>query len=288
MKHFKTIYLVDDDEDDRMFTREALESVIKGARIVELTDGAALTLLAESGGIEEPALILMDLNMPRQNGLETLAYLRQKPGCQHIPVMMISTTSHQPTICRAYELGVNAFVIKPVLLADYIKLAQAVNICFLNNYLSFNQPTTSQDFKGKSLLIIEDNADHAGLMKFVLKQSMPEVVLFHAESAESALEFLAGRSGTGTAPVELIILDLYLPARHQGLDLLDAIRNYFISRQMPHVPIVVLSASDHQQDIKASYQHRANAYMVKSQDPARPFSYLKEVCQFWWETSALP
>ena len=288
MKNNKTIYLVDDDEDDRMLTREALESVIKGIRIIELSDGGGLISLAESGGLKEQALILIDMNMPRLNGLETLSLLRQNPECQQIPVVMVSTSSHQPTIQKAYEAGVNAFVVKPITFTDYIRLAHAVNICFLNNYLSLNQPVLSRCFKGKSLLLIEDNDDHAALMQMIFKQSMPKVEIYHVADTESTMKFLAGYPGICPAPVELIILDLYLPTRQSGLDLLDKIRNHFVERQLPLAPIIVLSSSDHQQDIRASYQRRANAYMVKSHDPVLSFSHLKEVCQFWWGTTKLP
>jgi DNA-binding NarL/FixJ family response regulator len=54
------------------------------------------------------------------------------------------------------------------------------------------------------------------------------------------------------------------------------------------VPVIVFSFSDHQEDVKASYRHRANAYMVKSLDLNESFSCLQDLCHFWWDTITLP
>ena len=107
----KTIYIVDDDEDDRMLVREALEDVIGPAKIIEAIDGRnLLDLLLQRKQSSELELILLDINMPRMNGLETLAHIRANHEVEHIPIIMFSTSSDQKLINSAYKIGVNAFV----------------------------------------------------------------------------------------------------------------------------------------------------------------------------------
>lgn len=129
----KTIYLADDDEDDRMLIRTAVEQVISPVRIVELDSGDELIKFIGTQGISnDPTVIIMDVNMPRLSGLETLGVLKLSDSSRHIPVVMLSTTSNRALVRDAYERGVNAFLEKPVQEADFVNLAKAVDACFMN------------------------------------------------------------------------------------------------------------------------------------------------------------
>lgn len=85
MKNSKLIYLIDDDEDDIFLIRDALERVISGTNIIELYDGQSLLESLEQSQPKQPAVILMDMNMTRVNGLEALDVLKTSPKTQHIP-----------------------------------------------------------------------------------------------------------------------------------------------------------------------------------------------------------
>jgi CheY-like chemotaxis protein len=85
------IYLVDDDEDDRMLARQALESVIEGIDIIEFSDGNQLLDLIEDG-LDDLSLVLMDINMPRITALEVLSEIKGRLDQRHIPVVIFSTT----------------------------------------------------------------------------------------------------------------------------------------------------------------------------------------------------
>ncbi|SEJ49925.1 Response regulator receiver domain-containing protein [Dyadobacter sp. SG02] len=129
----KTIYLADDDEDDRMLIRASVEQVISPVRIVELESGEELVrLVVDQGVTDDPVMIIMDMNMPRLSGLETLNILKTNNATCHIPVVILSTISNRSLVRDAYARGVNAFLEKPVHEADFLKLAQAVDTCFLN------------------------------------------------------------------------------------------------------------------------------------------------------------
>ena len=282
------IYLVDDDEDDRMFARQALESVVRDIEITELSDGSQLLTLLKDNRSVQPSLILMDINMPMVNGLEALTTLRNTPDFRHIPVVMFSTTAITSSIEQAYALGVNAYIVKPVNFDDYMRMAHAVNLCFLNQYGEIDSSLIRPPARSKNILVIEDNHDHYALMELFIKKDAPKLNLIHKSTADSAMNFFSSMDKTASDAVDLIILDLYLPTRNEGLDLLTHIRARYEENELSSVPIVVLSASAHPQDIKESYQNKANAYLVKTPEPARSFSYLSGLCYFWWNTISLP
>jgi CheY-like chemotaxis protein len=119
----KTIYLADDDEDDRMLIRMAIEQEISDVRILEVDSGDLLIDTIEQGkSTSTPAVVIMDMNMPRMNGLETLSYLKANSSHKHIPVVMLSTTSDPSLVRDSYDRGVNAFIEKPIFHQDFVRL----------------------------------------------------------------------------------------------------------------------------------------------------------------------
>ncbi|NIJ52525.1 response regulator [Dyadobacter arcticus] len=288
MQANKTVYIVDDDTDDRMLIREALENEIKDIEIIEIHDGQLLLEALPQDQADQPALILMDMNMPRVSGLEALEQIKSNPFYRHIPVMMVSTTSNQDLIKHCYNQGANAFIIKPVNYSGYLQIAQAVNVCFLNNYRGIDEQVISKNFRNKSILVVEDNNDHWEMIEMALKRALPDIALIHKSDQSSTLDFLANEYASVKPPIEMILLDLYLPARHDGLGLLADIRNFMTTQNLPAVPVIVLSYSNHPKDRTASYAGQASAYLLKSADPAKSFSKLRDVCSFWWDTIALP
>lgn len=111
------ILLADDDEDDRMMARDALETslltnpldeVVDGIELIEHLDG-----LLESGA-PLPGLILLDLNMPRMDGREALGKIKGNPALRHIPIVVLTTSKAEEDVYRTYDLGVNSFISKPI------------------------------------------------------------------------------------------------------------------------------------------------------------------------------
>jgi len=286
MKSAKTVYLVDDDDDDRMLVCEALHQVIDQVTIIEAADGRRLLdLLKLRDSTSQSAMILLDNNMPRMNGLETLAHIRSNPETEHIPVLMLSTSSDQYYVKNAYNLGVNAYLKKPIFFDDYTYIAESVNVCFLNSYPSLkNGLVHTKSFQTTSLLVIEDDADHWQLMQIALKQSMPKAQAVRMKDSESTLHFFETEWHLMEQHPQLILLDLYLPTRQQGLDLLEKIRLFLAEKKLSTLPIIIFSNSDHQEDIKACYQRQANAYMVKPFHLHESISYFKTLNQFIWDT----
>ena len=124
-----TILLTDDDEDDRYFIRQAIERTIHNSAILEATTGEeALDLL----GRHIIQLVIMDMNMPGLNGLETLTFIRSKSPLFATPVVMLSTSDQPELITLAYAKGINSFIKKPISIEKYDQIADALKVCFLS------------------------------------------------------------------------------------------------------------------------------------------------------------
>jgi CheY-like chemotaxis protein len=112
------ILVVDDDEDDRLFIRDAFREHLSTCQLVTAPDGvAALEWLATAPQV--PTLMLLDINMPRMNGLEVLRKIRESTRWRSLPVVMFTTSRESEMVCRAYEAGANSYVVKPDLYPDF-------------------------------------------------------------------------------------------------------------------------------------------------------------------------
>ena len=285
----KTIYIADDDEDDRMLIRLAIEQVISPIRIIELDSGDDLVKLIVNHGIsDDPSMIIMDMNMPRISGLETLGILKQDDACCHIPVVMLSSTSNRALVREAYELGANAFLEKPVHEAFFVRLAKAVDACFLNTS-HISEETTARHDRGKgSVIVIEDNADHMFLIRHALQECMPEAEVIEFTSAAEVAERLHPLWDSISPAPYLILMDLYLPARQDGLNLLVDIHQLLVGKNCRSVPVIVFSYSDKPEDMRASYQRNANAYMTKDKNASQWKNDFNNLRNFWWNTVSSP
>lgn len=115
------ILLADDDPDDRMLTQRALRKSRLANELHMVEDGEELMrYLRREGEYADPeiapwpGLILLDLNMPRKDGREALKDIKSDPKLRRIPVIVLTTSEAELDILRSYDLGVNAFVTKPV------------------------------------------------------------------------------------------------------------------------------------------------------------------------------
>ena len=112
------IVMADDDEDDCLNVRDAFarNRVAVDLRVVK--DGAALLDYLHQRGehtqAPRPRLILLDLNMPRKNGRETLREIKAEADLRTIPVVVMTTSKAEEDVLRSYDLGANSYITKPV------------------------------------------------------------------------------------------------------------------------------------------------------------------------------
>ena len=128
----KNVYLADDDDDDRFLICEAIKSILPTINIIEVTDGRQLLDKIIGANAKSPALILLDMNMPRMNGLEAAIAIRSNPSLAEIPLAMITTSSDKVLSAQAYKCGVDRFFIKPSSFEGLIKMARELISQFLH------------------------------------------------------------------------------------------------------------------------------------------------------------
>jgi len=115
------ILMADDDADDRIMTKEALEEskLTNEFRFVENGE-ELLDYLRRKGKFADPAssprpgVILLDLNMPRMDGREALKEIKADPELRRIPVVILTTSKAEEDVYRTYDLGANSYIMKPV------------------------------------------------------------------------------------------------------------------------------------------------------------------------------
>lgn len=139
------ILMVEDNANDVELTLAALSEHNLANEVVTLRDGAeALDFLCRRGayaerGPGEPALVLLDLKMPKVDGIEVLRHVKGDPVLRRIPVVVLTSSREEPDLRTAYELGANGYVVKPV---DFDKFVEAVRQIGLF-WLVVNEPPPS-------------------------------------------------------------------------------------------------------------------------------------------------
>ncbi len=115
-----TLLLADDDPDDRLLVKDALEETRWTADLRSVEDGVELMdylrhrgRYAHPSEAPPPSLILLDLKMPRKSGHQALKEIKEDPDLRQIPVVILTTSRQERDISRSYRLGVNSFITKP-------------------------------------------------------------------------------------------------------------------------------------------------------------------------------
>lgn len=131
------ILLIEDNPDDAGLAIRALKKQNLSNNLLHLEDGEeALKFLFSPDLTKMPRLILLDLKMPKVDGIEVLKKLKSDPDRKVIPVVVLTSSKEERDIVESYKLGVNAYIVKPV---DFDKFAEAVSqVGFF--WLLLNQP----------------------------------------------------------------------------------------------------------------------------------------------------
>ena len=132
------ILLVEDNPDDVLFTIRAFAKNHIRNEIVVASDGeqALRLLLPDDGQPLRPALILLDIKLPKVDGLEVLRAIRDDERTSSLPVVVLTTSSEERDIVESYRLGANSFVRKPVVFEEFVEAANVLGIY----WLLVNQP----------------------------------------------------------------------------------------------------------------------------------------------------
>jgi CheY-like chemotaxis protein len=132
------VLMADDDADDRLLAKDALQECQSPHALEFVENGEQLMdYLHRRGkynglnGDHRPGLILLDLNMPRKDGREALREIKSDPALRRIPVVILTTSTADTDIARAYDLGANSFISKPVAFEALVKVMRALKAYWL-------------------------------------------------------------------------------------------------------------------------------------------------------------
>ncbi|MCF8295447.1 MAG: response regulator [Bacteroidales bacterium] len=134
MYELKTILLAEDNPQDLELTIEALTEHHIANDVVIVKDGVeALEYLNCEGPFKNrkkgnPAVLLLDIKMPRMDGIEVLEAIRSNEKLKTLPVVMLTSSREEPDLLKCYKLGVNAYVVKPVDFKDFVEAVKHIGI----------------------------------------------------------------------------------------------------------------------------------------------------------------
>jgi CheY-like chemotaxis protein len=144
MSEYVEILLVEDNADDLDLALHALKRNNLANRIRVARDGAeALEMIFDSGqaiadAVQKPKVVLLDLKLPKVDGLEVLRRLKTDPRTKAIPVVMLTSSREERDVIESYQLGVNSYIVKPVDFEQFTRAVQQLGLY----WVLLNQPPT--------------------------------------------------------------------------------------------------------------------------------------------------
>ena len=130
----QAILLVDDSENDLFIMRKAFEKAQFNNPVYEVYNGVeAISFLRGDPPYNDrekyplPTVMIMDLNMPKQNGFDVLGWLKLQPGLKRLPVMLMTASVRSEDVDKAFDLGANAFLVKPSTLAGLTDMIRCLH-----------------------------------------------------------------------------------------------------------------------------------------------------------------
>lgn len=127
-----TILMADDDPDDRQLAADAFAEARLANPLVFVEDGEQLLDYLRGTGryasrrTARPAVILLDLNMPRLDGREALEEIKADPALRQIPVVILTTSAEEEDIVASYDVGVAGYVTKPVTFSELVEVMRGI------------------------------------------------------------------------------------------------------------------------------------------------------------------
>ena len=143
MNQSRVILLVEDNADDRELTLRAFERSNVAHQMVVARDGReALDYLFATGAFAAPAphpvpaLVLLDLNLPKLDGIDVLRHLRSDDRTRRLPVVILTSSNEEQDVLRSYDCGANGFVRKPVDFGQFLAVARELGLYWLDHNIN--------------------------------------------------------------------------------------------------------------------------------------------------------
>ena len=140
MRSSRPILLVEDDDVDVMTVKRALKDLNIKNRLVNTANGEEALKYLKNNSNKKPCIILLDLNMPKMNGIEFLQVVKADDTLKKIPIIVLTTSSQQQDIVESFRLSVAGYIVKSV---DYAEYTEAINT--INLYWSLSKLPSNGD-----------------------------------------------------------------------------------------------------------------------------------------------
>jgi CheY-like chemotaxis protein len=128
MRSKRPILLVEDDKVDVMTIKRALKDIHVTNRLDIVDNGAEALSFLRNYKNEKPCIILLDLNMPKMNGIEFLRVAKQDEALRRIPVVVLTTSEEEQDRVNSFDLGIAGYMIKPVDYQKFVEVVRAIDL----------------------------------------------------------------------------------------------------------------------------------------------------------------
>ncbi len=255
------VLVVDDNQINRLIVREMVSSC--GADVSEAESGeAALASIRQATAVGQPyGIVLLDMRMPGMNGLEVAKIIRHEKLPTQPLILMLSSDDFQPQLARLKELGLDAYLVKPITRKELFEAIFRV-IEDANRNSADNLPARGEERAVAKatepaetrILVAEDSADNRLLIGAYLRRE-PYQIDFAENGRQAVEKFTAGRYG-------LVFMDIQMPAM-DGLDATRAIRKWESDNQLDSTPIIALTAYALEEDVQRILAAGCDAHIAK-------------------------
>jgi CheY-like chemotaxis protein len=138
MRNSQPILLVEDDKVDVMTVKRALKDLNIKNQLVSTANGEEALEYLNNNGNNKPCIILLDLNMPKMNGIEFLTIVKADEALKKIPVVVLTTSSQQQDIVESFKLSVAGYIVKSVDYAEFTEAISTINMYWTLSKLPLN------------------------------------------------------------------------------------------------------------------------------------------------------
>jgi signal transduction histidine kinase/DNA-binding response OmpR family regulator len=256
------ILVVDDNRINRLIVREMVTSC--GAEVSEAVSGeAALAAIREGVNTGQPyRIVLLDMRMPAMDGLEVAQRIQR----EHLPIrpliLMLSSDDLKPQVARLREIGLDAYLVKPITRKELFEaIRRVIEEANLNGADTLPercapqiQSTTSAGTPEMRILVAEDSPDNRLVIAAYLRRE-PYQVDFALDGREAVNKFISQR-------YDLVFMDIQMP-EVDGLAATRTIRRWESDHGLSPTPIIALTASVLEEDVRLALASGCNLHMSK-------------------------
>jgi CheY-like chemotaxis protein len=270
--HGWRVLVADDNATNRLILRQFLNA--HGASVVEAQDGlealSAMHMARERG--QHFRLLLLDGRMPGLDGFGVATRLRDEVGVLAETVVMLTSDTRAGDVARARQLGLAAYLVKPIKHADLMR-----TIVALAGAPSATTPADPPTSAARTeiiaaerplrVLVVDDSADNRMLIQAYLKK-LP----YQIDTAENGLD---GLTKVREHDYDVVLMDMLMPVM-DGLEATQAIRDWERAEGRPATPVVALTANAMENDVRRSLDAGCNAHLAK---PVKKAALLESIAR---------